>query len=466
MRGLMSIAILALLAGCATTPPLTSDAGMCKFKQKPLIVDDPNWPRGTVTLGVPAPVASTDAPELPEPAAGPGPALILSGGSQNGSFGAGFLKRWAELRPGGKLPEFDLVTGISTGAILATWAFIGEPETVAAEYLVPDEKRLLNVYSRPPKSGKIGLGGAITLIRKNSLADLEPLRLRLRQVLDHETLGKVARRAGRFTIAAVEVDTGNAILFDMKEMAARASGFPAASREFEHFRNCYADAVMASSSVPLGAKPVFIDNRMYIDGGARYGVFVDYLSNASLRSEAGPSPSDGVTPAPGDTLPDAPRLYIIVNGTQWVRATCGKVDGTLCRDRLEPDPHWNRKGAHKPWDIAGLAFRSNDILVNQVYRLSAARVQAQYQRKYPDHRFEQHFYFARMHRTDLNNEERFSFEGKSCRQWHEDDKAKLNPFEFYPNYMRCIQAYGANQAEALGWHLPDAKSNFEDYQAL
>lgn len=50
--------------------------------------------------------------------------LELSGGGQYGAFGAGFLKGWSES---GKRPEFDVVTGVSTGALLVTHAFLGEP---------------------------------------------------------------------------------------------------------------------------------------------------------------------------------------------------------------------------------------------------------------------------------------------------------------------------------------------------
>ena len=50
--------------------------------------------------------------------------LSLSGGGQNGAFGAGFLIGWRES---GRRPEFDVVTGVSTGALLATHALLGTP---------------------------------------------------------------------------------------------------------------------------------------------------------------------------------------------------------------------------------------------------------------------------------------------------------------------------------------------------
>ena len=52
--------------------------------------------------------------------------LMLSGGGQNGAFGAGFLRGWRE-RTDTPLPTFDLVTGISTGALQAPYALLGTP---------------------------------------------------------------------------------------------------------------------------------------------------------------------------------------------------------------------------------------------------------------------------------------------------------------------------------------------------
>jgi predicted acylesterase/phospholipase RssA len=50
--------------------------------------------------------------------------LILSGGDQDGAFGSGILRGW-RAAPGGR-PTFDVVTGVSTGALMATFAFLGE----------------------------------------------------------------------------------------------------------------------------------------------------------------------------------------------------------------------------------------------------------------------------------------------------------------------------------------------------
>jgi hypothetical protein len=54
--------------------------------------------------------------------------LSLSGGGQYGAFGAGFLNGWRES---GRRPEFDIVGGVSTGALLATYALLGTPDDAA-----------------------------------------------------------------------------------------------------------------------------------------------------------------------------------------------------------------------------------------------------------------------------------------------------------------------------------------------
>src|SRR5262249_24945404 len=53
--------------------------------------------------------------------------LIVSGGGDKGAFGAGFLKGWKQVPTSHEmaLPEFDVVTGVSTGALIAPFAFLG-----------------------------------------------------------------------------------------------------------------------------------------------------------------------------------------------------------------------------------------------------------------------------------------------------------------------------------------------------
>jgi len=51
-----------------------------------------------------------------------GPWLALSGGGADGAFGAGVIVGWTAS---GKRPEFALVSGVSIGALIAPYAFLG-----------------------------------------------------------------------------------------------------------------------------------------------------------------------------------------------------------------------------------------------------------------------------------------------------------------------------------------------------
>jgi len=68
--------------------------------------------------------------------------LIVSGGGDWGAFGAGFLKGWKKVPTQHPLakPEFDAVTGVSTGALIAPFAFLGDERST-------DE--IVNLYRNP-----------------------------------------------------------------------------------------------------------------------------------------------------------------------------------------------------------------------------------------------------------------------------------------------------------------------------
>lgn len=450
----LCIPVLALsLAGCATTSPLTYKTDMCGFSQTKVVVNEPGFPERNRR-----PPKSLDVPTS---------TLVISGGGEHGAFGAGFLTQWKDSSPGQKLPKFGLVTGISTGAILATWAFIDEPEIAAQQYRIGQEADILRVYGKPSKSGSLGITGALTALRKNALGDLSPLQAKLTEVLDFRTLKKVTEQPGRLLVGAVEIDTGEMYTFNMKEMAQRAVNEGADSLGFRKFQACYVKAILASSSVPLAAKPVFIDNRMYIDGGARFGVFVDYL-NAATRDDYKPFAPVRMSREPNDAIkPDGPNLYILMNGTQWIKPKCGKADEKLCtKSYLYPDKVSNTEGQRKKWDLPTLAFRSNDALINQIYRLSVFRVQNQYKDAFPASQFNQRYYFARVHRQDINISEKFSYMGpdgttRSCIDWRTYDDDHFRPLEFHKTYMACLIEYGRSEAKRLKWFQPDEGAQFD-----
>lgn len=176
--------------------------------------------------------------------------LSLSGGGQNGAFGAGFLIGWRES---GQRPEFDEVGGVSTGALMATHAFLGTPA---------DDAVLEKMYTKVTKDDiyrsyrllDVALG------RAHSLKDTAPLRALIAKYVTAETLERVAAAYddNRFLwIGTTNIDYDQSWIWDM--------GLIAKDGRLELYRN----VLLASASFPIVFPPVEIDGHLFVDGAAR-----------------------------------------------------------------------------------------------------------------------------------------------------------------------------------------------------
>lgn len=415
MRIMLPLALFALLAGCAHRP---RDLAGCDLPIERLVLPEPEGGalEGTART---APSVMAEAmraaltPGTSESLAPTRPAaLFLSGGGQNGAFGAGFLDQWQ--RRGG-LPAFRVVTGVSTGALLGTMAFVGRPERAVAGYTIASEADLIDVQAR----------GAIDAARKGAFATLGPLRARIDRLLDTAAgqdddalLGKMARRGdtgARFLVGVVDAREGEAYEVDMTALAQRWAA-PGARRAA--VKACFIEALIASSSVPLAAPPVYIDGHMFIDGGARFAVFRAIEQSALAAARADAPPGAG------------PIGFTILNA-RWEIAP-------ECRFRSEKGQPCPATGTLRDWDLLSLAQRSAAILTNQVQRFSVLEVQA----GGPDDRFDRI-------RADADD---FVLDGRTCRDWRTvDEAAKPAPLQFRPNEMRCLIAYGRARADRLHW---------------
>lgn len=369
--------------------------------------------------------------------------LILSGGSQQGAFGAGFLHGWANhpLR-GGTLPRFQMVTGISTGALQATFAFLGRTDVPLREYRITQENRLLEPLVRGKLEEKPGRA-ARSLARQGTLARLAPLRKRLDDLISDQVMKDVAREAEdkrKLLVGAVEMGTGEMAIFDLTKAAQifveHHSSNPAKA---EQMRQCYIEALIASSSVPMQADPVFIDNRMYIDGGARFGVLVDLTANA-YGTAIEQNRDNGSDPA-------VPRnLFLIVNATLEVPRFCGLEKCPVDSDgqAIPPDD----TDPHSEWNFIQLAQRSMSVMINQAYRSSVFIADGQYKAKGFKTRF------LRLDPAHLLHSAAITFDGaeqpaKTCWQWRQEDERIARPSEFFPRYMHCLADFGLKQNEKI-----------------
>jgi predicted acylesterase/phospholipase RssA len=187
--------------------------------------------------------------------------LALSGGGSHGAYGAGVLIGWTD---GGTRPEFDVVTGISTGALTATAVFLG-----------PEYDDTLRMYTKVSNKDIFKSRGLLAILLKDSMYDSAPLRALIAEQIDDVTLQAVAReyaKGRRLFIGTVNLDAQAFTVWNM--------GFIASSDRPDKLER-YRDVILASASVPVIFPPVYIPvevngetyRQMHVDGGAREMIF-------------------------------------------------------------------------------------------------------------------------------------------------------------------------------------------------
>lgn len=194
--------------------------------------------------------------------------LAISGGGANGAFAAGLLNGWSVS---GERPEFTVVTGISTGALIAPFAFLGP------EY-DPVIKHLYTNYSTSDLAEE--QGWIRSLLGGEAGYDTTPLRSRIEHYFDASLMKSIAaeHREGRLLlIGTTNLDAARSVIWNIGAIA--DSGRPGAL-ELIH------DIILASASIPLVFPPVLIDveaggevfDEMHTDGGVSRQSFLFYLS--------------------------------------------------------------------------------------------------------------------------------------------------------------------------------------------
>jgi len=189
--------------------------------------------------------------------------LALSGGGGDGAFGAGVLCGWTAA---GTRPEFDIVTGISTGALIGPYAFLGAAydAELKQNYTTISDKDIMK------KRGLFGI-----LKTRDAVTSSEPLAKLIAKEIDQARLEAIAvehRKGRRFYVATSDLDAGRGVVWDMGAIA--TSGSPDA---LELFRK----VLLASASIPVAFPPVYFkveaDGRtfdeMHADGGVMSQVF-------------------------------------------------------------------------------------------------------------------------------------------------------------------------------------------------
>ena len=190
--------------------------------------------------------------------------LAVSGGGDDGAFGAGLLVGWTET---GTRPEFRGITGVSTGALIAPFAFLGPEE----------DDTLREVYTAIGPANVLEPRSLLVALTSDALADNSPLFELISRHINAEFLARIAREyqeKGRLLlIGTTNLDARRGIVWNMGAIA--ASGDPKA---LDLFRKI----MLASAAIPAAFPPVMIDvevngkpyQEMHVDGGTQAQVFL------------------------------------------------------------------------------------------------------------------------------------------------------------------------------------------------
>jgi predicted acylesterase/phospholipase RssA len=189
--------------------------------------------------------------------------LAISGGGANGAFGAGLLVGWTEA---GDRPAFDLVTGISTGALIAPFAYLG-----------PDyDAQLKAVYTSISTKDIMEKRGLLTALTGDAMFSSDPLRELIAKHIDEDLVSAIAaehRKRRSLLVGTTNLDAARPVIWSIGEIT--ASGAPQA---LELIRSI----LLASASIPAAFPPVYVEveadgrryDEMHVDGGATSQVFL------------------------------------------------------------------------------------------------------------------------------------------------------------------------------------------------
>jgi predicted acylesterase/phospholipase RssA len=189
--------------------------------------------------------------------------LAVSGGGSDGAFGAGLLVGWSDC---GTRPSFELVTGISTGALIAPFAFMGSAY----------DQQLKEVYTAYGTDDIAQQRNPLAIIAEASAADNAPLANLIAKYIDADFMAAVAREArkGRgLFIGTTFLDAQRPVIWDMGAIAVRGD---------EASLALFRKVLLASASIPGVFPPAMIPveqdgkvyDEMHVDGGVANQVFI------------------------------------------------------------------------------------------------------------------------------------------------------------------------------------------------
>jgi predicted acylesterase/phospholipase RssA len=293
----VGVALMATAAGCglfaASKRPVPFEAPMARRlapTDNPAGLSRPGMPSDT-------PVTSDVGMRPPKNI------LVMSGGGSFGAFTAGVLAGWTKS---GTRPEFDVVTGISTGALLAPFAFVGPDYDGHAKHF----------YTNIKAEDIFTIRSWLTLPCRSAIASSAPLRRLIESEIDQTLMERIAaehRKGRRLYVGTTNIDTKRLAVWDLGAIACRPC--PEGCTLFR-------DVLLASCSIPAMFPPVTfvidVDGKrsteMHVDGGVSAELFCPSAVFGASTAARGEGESN---------------LYIIVSGKLY-------PDAKAVRERVLP----------------------------------------------------------------------------------------------------------------------------------
>ena len=216
--------------------------------------------------------------------------LAISGGGANGAFTAGLLNGWTAH---GTRPEFSMVTGISTGALIAPFAYLG-----------PDYDHILkDMYSSYDTKDLLHKRRPFNAFTSDAMYNTKGLEGLIAQYLTAEVMEQIAeqhRRGRQLLIGTTDIDASRPVIWNIGRIA--VSGEP-------HSLDLIRQVMLASASIPVAFTPVAIEveaggrryDELHVDGGTASQVFL-YPAGVAWSEVLKKLETPGI-----------PRVYVIRN---------------------------------------------------------------------------------------------------------------------------------------------------------
>jgi hypothetical protein len=218
--------------------------------------------------------------------------LVLSGGGDWGAFGAGVLKGWGRVQGELARPSFDVITGVSTGALIAPFAFLSDEASI---------DRIVELYRNPREDIAKSRGWLFFLPDNPSLYVLPGLERELRETIDRPMLERIVAEGAKgreLLVNTTNVDLGDNRVWDLvAEAKASLAG------DEEHFRK----VLLASAGIPAVFPARGIGEYIYVDGAITGNILY-----AAETSEDRSLPARWRAKHPGRAMPKL-RYWVIFN---------------------------------------------------------------------------------------------------------------------------------------------------------